>query len=222
MTTRTALLSVIALLALSLAASLVLYPQLPERLPTHWNVHGEVDGWTGKALAAVLLPALVLLPLLLIAAGEWLSPLHFRIEPFRGAFNTIMVILASLTVYVYGIALLAALHPGRSYGRWLVGGIFLFFAWMANLFGKVRRNFFLGIRTPWTLASDRVWIATHRLAARMLMAVGVAGAVCVWAGVPLAACFVLLMLGLLIPVFWSLRLSKKLDKEGESHQPAGL
>jgi uncharacterized membrane protein len=162
-----------------------------------------------------LLPALGLIPLLLIAAGEWLSPLHFKIESFRGPFNAIMLIVAALLVYVHAIVLAAALHPEHGYGRWLVGGIFLFFAWKANLLGKVRRNFFIGIRTPWTLASDRVWIATHRLAARTLIVASVVGAALVWARAPLAVCLVLLMLGLLVPAAWSFRLSKRLEDRSQ-------
>jgi uncharacterized membrane protein len=71
----------------------------------------------------------------------------------------------------------ATLHPEMDPGRPLVGGIFLFFALMGNLLGKVRRNFWMGIRTPWPLAGDAVWIATHRAAARLYTAMGLIGAV---------------------------------------------
>jgi uncharacterized membrane protein len=89
--------------------------------------------------------------------------------------------------------------------------MFVFFALIGNLLGKVRRNFWMGIRTPWTLASEEVWIATHRLGARLMVAAGIAGAVCVALGVPLPVCFALLIGSLLIPVLYSLWLSKKLE-----------
>lgn len=211
---RTALIAVLLLLAAMLAASVALYSSLSARIPVHWNIHGKVDGWAGKGLGAFGLVGVQLVFLLWIVAGEWLSPLHFKVEPFRDSFNYLMVICAGLVAYLHAVILLAGLHPERDFGRWMVAGLFLFFAWIGNLLGKTRRNFWVGIRTPWTLASDAVWIATHRLGARILVAVGVAGAVCVGLGVPLALCFGMLIAGLFVPVFYSLWLSKKLEKHG--------
>ena len=60
-------------------------------------------------------------------------------------------------------------------GRALIGGMFLFFALLGNVMGKVRKNFYIGIRVPWTLASDRVWNDTHRLAAWLMVGGGILG-----------------------------------------------
>ena len=87
---------------------------------------------------------------------------------------------------------------------------------MGNVLGKVRRNFWMGVRTPWTLASEKVWVATHRLAARLLTAGGLAGAVAAWLGAPLVLCFWLLMVALLWPAVHSLLLYKRLEREGEA------
>jgi uncharacterized membrane protein len=211
MKTRNAVISVLAILAAGLGAWAALYGRLPARIPIHWNIHGQVDGWAGKGTALTILAGMVLLFLLFILAGEWLSPVSFKISPFRETFNYVMVICAALMLYIHAIVLLSGLHPNRNFGRWLVGGLFVFFALIGNLLGKVRRNFWMGIRTPWTLASEEVWIATHRLGARLMVAAGIAGAVCVALGVPLPVCFALLIGSLLIPVLYSLWLSKKLE-----------
>ena len=216
MNTKIALIVVILLLAGALGASLALYSALPDRMPTHWNIHGQVDGWSAKSFGAFLLPGVMLLFLLLIAGGEWISPVNFKIQPFRSSYNYLMVICAALMSYLHALMLLAGFAPERDLGRWMVGGFFLFFAWLGNLLGKTRRNFWIGIRTPWTLASDAVWIATHRLGARILFGVGLAGAVLVVAGMSLAVCFGLLMAGLLVPVVYSFWLSKKLERERTS------
>src|SRR5512137_2295918 len=177
MSTRIAAIGVVLLFGVALGASLVLQSSLPDRMPVHWNMRGEVDGWAGKTFGSLGLPAASLIFLFFILAGEWLSPVHFKVSAFRAAFNYLMVICAALMVYIHALALAAALHPDRFYGRWMIGGLFLFFAWLGNMLGKTRRNFWIGIRTPWTLASDAVWIATHRLGARIFMAVGIIGAV---------------------------------------------
>jgi uncharacterized membrane protein len=82
--------------------------------------------------------------------------------------------------------------------------------------GKVRRNFWMGVRTPWTLASDAVWIATHRLAARLLVAGSLAGAIALWLGAPVEVGFFLLLTALLIPAGYSLLLYKRLEREGRA------
>jgi uncharacterized membrane protein len=215
MTTRTAAIVVLLLFGAALGASLILYASLPARMPVHWDLHGNVNGWAGKTFACLAMPALSLLFLLFILAGEWLSPVHFKVSAFRSAFNYLMVICAALLVYLHACVLAAGLHPGRSQGRWMIGGLFLFFAWIGNMLGKTRRNFWIGIRTPWTLASDTVWIATHRLGARVFMAVGITGAGAIALGAPLPWCFALLVAGAIVPVVYSLWLSKRLEKTAE-------
>jgi uncharacterized membrane protein len=211
MKTRSAVISVVAILAAGLAAWTAVYGRLPARIPIHWNIHGQVDGWAGKWTPLSILAGVVLLFFMFILAGEWLSPVSFKISAFRETFNYVMVICAALMLYIHAIILLSGLHPSRNFGRWLVGGLFVFFALIGNLLGKVRRNFWMGIRTPWTLASEEVWIATHRLGARLMVAAGLGGALCVALGVPLPVCLALLIASLLIPVFYSLWLSKKLE-----------
>ncbi len=212
MTTKTAVVVVIVLIGTAAAASLILYPSLPERMPTHWGMNGEVNGWSGKALACSLLPTLMLISLLFILAGDWLSPAHFKVGAFRSAFNYLMVIVAALMFYIHGLALAAALFPNHPYGRWMVGGMFIFFAWLGNMLGKTRRNFWIGIRTPWTLASDAIWIAPHRLGARVFMVMGIAGAIAIALGIPPAWCLGLILVGIFYPVFYSLWLSKKMER----------
>ncbi|MGA2259990.1 MAG: SdpI family protein [Acidobacteriota bacterium] len=206
---------VLVLFGVALGASLALFSSLPERMPIHWNMHGEVNGWAGKTFGSLGLPAAALIFLFFIMAGEWLSPAHFKVSAFRSAFNYLMVICAALMVYIHALALAAALYPQRFYGRWMIGGMFLFFAWLGNMLGKTRRNFWIGIRTPWTLASDAVWIATHRLGARIFMAVGIIGAVGAVLGFPVFVDIGLLGIAALIPVCYSLWLSKKLENEAK-------
>ena len=212
MTTKGTVIAILVLLGAALAGSAVFYSSLPERMPTHWNIHGEVDGWSSRAFGCLVGPALLLLPLLFLAVGDWLSPKHFKVGDFRSTFNYLMVILAVFLAYLHALVLTAALHPQRSFARWLIVGMFLFFAWLGNLLGKTRRNFWIGIRTPWTLASDPVWIATHRFGGRVFVVAGILGAAAVALGAPPVWCFALFFAAICMPVLYSFRLSKKLEK----------
>ena len=123
-----------------------------------------------------------------------------------------MTILLSVGIHV--LMLQGALHPQTDMGRWLIVGICVFMALIGNVMGKLRKNFWMGYRTPWTLASDEVWVATHRLGARLMVATGVIAAVIVGAGGPPPVAFVLVMAGALYPTLYSLVLYKRLEREG--------
>jgi uncharacterized membrane protein len=91
----------------------------------------------------------------------------------------------------------------------------LFCALLGNVMGKVRRNFYVGVRTPWALANERVWNATHRFAAKTFVAAGVIGLALTLLGFTGWPVFVLLMAGLLAPVAYSLVFYKQLERRGQ-------
>ena len=214
MNTRNTVITGLLLIVAAVAYSLVVYPSLPDRVPTHWNFRGEIDGWSSPPLAAFLMPGTMGVLFGLLFTLPWLSPRNFTVDTFRETYNYVMVIVTALMGYLHVIILQAGLHQKIDVSKALVGGLMLFFALIGNVMGKVRRNFWMGVRTPWTLASDMVWIATHRFAARLFVGGGLLGALAAWLGVPLSACFVLLMVVAFAPVIHSLVLYKRLEREG--------
>jgi uncharacterized membrane protein len=92
--------------------------------------------------------------------------------------------------------------------------MFLFFALMGNVLGRIRRNFYMGVRVPWTLASERVWNDTHRLAAWLMVAGGLTGFVMLMAGLPVAAALAVLGVVLVVPVVYSFVHYKQLERRG--------
>lgn len=214
MNTRQTLIVALLLTAAALGYSLLLFPSLPDRIPIHWNINGEVDGWGGKTFGTFLMPGTMGVFLGLLFVLPWLSPRNFTVDTFRETFNYVMVVVIALMGYMHVIMLYSGLHPRLDVSQALVGGLMLFFALIGNVLGKVKRNFWMGVRTPWTLASETVWIATHRFAARLFVGGGLLGALAAWLGVPLSACFVLLMVVAFAPAIHSLILYKRLEREG--------
>ena len=191
---------------------------LPDPVPTHWNIHGQTDKWTPKAevLPYFLIgPAAMGLLCLLTPLLPWLSPRQFSVEPFRKVYDYVMGLVVVLFAYLQGVILLASFEARGALINWLVGGIFVFFALLGNVLGQIRRNFWMGVRTPWTLASETVWNNTHRLAAWLFVGVGISGAVAVVIGVPLWICFAGIIIAALVPIFYSLWLYKRLEHEGK-------
>ncbi len=199
----------------AIAASFVLYAQLPARIPVHWNAHGRIDGWGDKQWATFLLPVLMAGMLALFRALPWLSPRNFEVETFRPTYEYIAFVVVLLMGYIYAITMWAALDNAVDVGRFLIAGVFLGLALIGNVLGKVDRNFYIGVRTPWTLADERVWHATHRLAGRVLAGAGLLGCLVVLATGWTMVSFGLLIAAILVPVLYSLFYYKRLQRRGE-------
>ena len=207
------------LVAAAIAAPAWLYPGLPDRIPTHWNIEGKVDGYGGK-WTLFAFPVLMAGMLVLFYFLPVLSPQHFEVDAFRPTYLYIMDIVLGLFAYMQSVLLYTVyqnVHAGRSVdlGSGFMAGLFLFFALMGNQLGKVRKNFYIGVRVPWTLASDRVWNDTHRLAAWVMTAGGLIGFVLTILGVSILVSVVILVASGLIPVIYSFVHYKALERAGQ-------
>ncbi len=203
-----------ALIAASVAANLVAWPHLPETIPVHWDAHGHVDRYGSRMSLWLLGPGLMTFSTALFAVLPWFSPKRFEIGTFESAYLRLMLIVVTMMGYVFAVVLWAVLGDGLDLTRAMLGGIAVFIALIGNLMGKVRRNFFVGVRTPWTLASERVWYATHRLAGKMMVGAGLVCAIGAFAGVPVWLWIGVMMAGTLTPVVYSLVYYKRLEREG--------
>jgi uncharacterized membrane protein len=154
-----------------------LYPAIPERMPTHWNAFGENDGYMRKPFAVLVMIALPLLGYAMHAVFKvlpWVSPTGFEMDRFQRATDIITLAVVLMLAGVAAVVLLSASGsdvPVVTVITLLVGGLFVV---VGNYLGKVRRNFFVGIRTPWTLASDEVWARTHRVGGWLFVLAGIA------------------------------------------------
>ena len=154
------------------AVTAYLYPSLPNPMPSHWNAAGEVDGYMNKPWGAYLLP--------LCAFGTWLlflvivlfSPQGFRLDKFMPVVGILQLVTTGFMVCVSVLVLLAAKGYPIDMNSFIGPAIGLVLIITGNYMSKLRKNFFMGIKTPWTLASDEVWDRTHRLGAKTFMAGG--------------------------------------------------
>ncbi len=205
----------VGLVALAAAATLLAYPHLPARIPIHWNAAGRIDGYGPPWMLFVLGPGIMALITLLFASLPWLSPQKFEVESFGRTYRYLTVLFVALFGYLNALLLLAALGLQVDTARAILGGISVLVVLIGNVMGKVRRNFFIGIRTPWALASEQVWYATHRFAAWAMVATGVASLGVVALSGPLWAWMGLILAGALAPAAYSLVFYKSLARAGE-------
>jgi len=148
------------------------YPALPDPMPTHWNAAGQVDGWMPKFWGAFLFPIVMAAVWLTFLVLPRISPKGFEMEPFLRAWGVCKVTILALLLFI-GVLVLRAAESGGELPRTpLLASLGVLFVVLGNLLGKVTRNFFVGIRTPWTIASEEVWYRTHRLGGRLFVAAG--------------------------------------------------
>ncbi len=169
---RTNLLS-FGFVCLSFALAVVLYDRLPELVPTHWNATGEADGFTAKPWGPLVLPLSMAGVYLLLSAIPRISPRGYGIERFQAVFETLQAAILAFLFLVTVLVLLAGIGTPVPMNRALHAGLGLLFVVLGNFMGKLRKNFFIGIRTPWTLANDEVWLRTHRLGGKLFVLAGV-------------------------------------------------
>lgn len=194
--------------------ALALYPKLPDPVPTHFNLAGEADGWMPKPWGAFVGPFVTLFLFLVMVIIPKISPKNYRMEPFAKVIRVMKVFFvifgAFVTVTSLSWAMGAQIIPMSALGV----AVGLVFVVLGNYMGKLTKNFFIGIRTPWTLASDRVWSRTHRLAGWLFVLAGLAMIVGSLAGMPPVWAIAMLLSAALIPVVYSYFVYRNLEGFG--------
>jgi uncharacterized membrane protein len=210
MSTKTAHITIITLLVISFILAIALYPIMPDSMPSHWNAAGEVDGYMSKFWGLFLMPLITLGLVLLFIAIPRIDPLKANIAQFIESYNLMVVLFVVYMLYVYILTLLAALGYGFNMTHMLLPAMGLLFIVIGFLIGKAKRNFFIGIRTPWTLTSDTVWAKTHQLGKWMFIGAGIICIPCAFLG---ETAFWVMMIGLMaaafVPIVYSYVLWKR-------------
>jgi uncharacterized membrane protein len=167
----------IAIMAIQVIVSLASYPFLPARVPTHWNAAGQIDAYAPKWVNAVMFPLMSIGIYILIRGLVAISPKLGNQNP-RTNREVINLFLVGILLFMLVIQLLVTtISLGFPVNVTLVVSlaISILFIFLGNYMGKLRRNFWGGIRTPWTLASDSVWERTHRLGSWLFVIGGLIG-----------------------------------------------
>jgi len=182
--------------------------RLPARVPMHWNVRGEVDGWGGPLEASLLLPGLATAVYLLILAFDW-GRLDFKAARAMAPATTRQVRLLVLLLLggIHASILWTTLRGDVMSASRINLFLSLFFILLGNLMPRLEPNAWAGIRIPPTLENREVWKRTHRVAGRWMLAAGLLGLPCSLlperTATPLVlALMILPLLGAVIYAYW--------------------
>jgi uncharacterized membrane protein len=174
MSTRNTIIVASILIIFATLVGIALWDRLPEQMASHWDANDQVNGYMSRFWSVFLMPLITTGLFLLFLAIPNIDPLKANIAQFRETFNLFIVLFVGFMLYIYFLTLLWNLgYTGFNMSEAMLPALGLLFFFLGYLMRKSKRNFFIGIRTPWTLSSDRVWDETHRVGSVLFMISGV-------------------------------------------------
>ena len=202
----------LALIGATIALTAALYPRLPDQIATHFDVNGVANGWMSRSVGAWIVPLTALGLWLLLRPGARLLPQAWQSRMRESPTGLVAALLAGFLGALHGVVLYAALAPPASVGMMLGSLIGAYWVALGLVLPRVRRNPWIGVRTPWTLSSDENWARTHRFAGFSFCAGGVLAFLAALAGQgALSAAFILS--SAIVPAVYSFVLARRLPPE---------
>jgi uncharacterized membrane protein len=175
-------------------------PNTPDRVPTHWNIRGEVDGWGSKYINLFLIPSIALAAYLLMSFLPAIDPFRKNYEKFAKPYLYFKIFLAFFFIYLEIFLLYASVRFNPPQGNLMFAIPFsLLLCFIGWILPQLKRNFFIGIKTPWSLVSDDNWKKTHVFGGKAFILAGVASLIASFFGG--VASFIILIGGALIAAF---------------------
>lgn len=146
------------------------YPQFPDQIPSHWNARGQADGYMPKFWALFMMPIVSIVFMTLFIAIPKLDPLRSNIKKFYPTYKAFIVVFLLFMFYIQTLIISWSLGVTFNMNQALSPAFAALLYFMGVLMARSKRNWFIGIRTPWTLSSTRVWNRTHQRGSQLFKA----------------------------------------------------
>lgn len=166
--------SIAAILAASII-SMAAYPYLPDQVPTHWNAMGEPDDYSSKLFGATFIPAMMTGLLILLQLLPKIDPKKQNYQKFKGSYTLFIQLFMAFFLLLHAATIGYSLGFPIDISMIVPIAVGLLFVIIGNYMPRFKHNYFTGIKTPWTLASEAVWNKTHRLGGKVFVLMGLAG-----------------------------------------------
>ncbi len=172
---------ILILILFTFIVGIYLYPQLPEQMPMHWNIKGEVDSYGDKLFGTFLLPTLNLFLFAMFIILPKIDPRKENYQKFTGPYKIIRHTMHLFFILVFFVTMYQSLKTTEDGIKFLEIDFIIPFTVsiliivLGNYLGKIKDNFFVGVKTPWTLSSKEVWYKTHRLTSKLFVLSGILG-----------------------------------------------
>ncbi len=181
-------------------------------MPTHWNANGVVDGYSSKEVGLFLMPGIAVAVYILMLVLPKMDPLKENVEKFRGIYEWFILLLIIFFFALHIFTILWALGNELDVRYVIIPGIAVLLYGAGELMQRSKRNWFIGIRTPWTISNDEVWESTNKLGADAFKLYGILLIVVLIAGIKniliVIVPLILLVIGLVIYSYFKYRTLK--------------
>ncbi|OGD69024.1 hypothetical protein A3I18_00220 [Candidatus Campbellbacteria bacterium RIFCSPLOWO2_02_FULL_35_11] len=193
--------SILLLIAVSFAIGIIVYPRLPETVASHWNTQGMVDGYMSKFWGIFLMPMFLIFIYALYLIIPKIDPLKNNLESFRKQFNLLILLISIFLFYTFALTIAWNLGMVFDMNNFILPALGIFFYYIGVLIKHAKRNWFVGIRTPWTLSSDYVWDKTHKIGSKLFKIIGVITLLGVFLPNYIFGLFLVLLIGSVLYLF---------------------
>jgi uncharacterized membrane protein len=186
----------ISVIVASFVIGLASYQMMPEMMASHWGLEGNVNGYMPRFWGVFLVPAISAGLLGIFLAVPRIDPLKENVSKFIGYFEKFVVLILLFLFYVQALTLIWNLGYAFDIGQALAPAFAVLFYFIGVLTENSKRNWFVGIRTPWTLSSDIVWEKTNRMGGKLFKAMGDASLI----GIAFPGLWISLLIALIVAV----------------------
>jgi len=174
----------IVLLAIGLTFALgaYLFPSMPTLMASHWGTDGQVNGYMPKFWALFLLPMVTLAIYGLFTVLPIIDPLKSNYKKFAQYYDRFLAMFVGFMIYIHALTILFNKGIGFNMSAALIPAMAALFYTIGTVLGNTKQNWFIGIRTPWTLSSEKVWGKTNKLGAKIFKIIALLSLVLVFMG----------------------------------------
>ncbi len=163
-----------ALVAIAFACGFYLYPTMPQSMPSHWGIDGQVDDYADKTFGLFLMPFIGLCLLLLFAWFPKADPKQENVKYNQKYYEKVVFITILFFFYIYCLTITAALGYRPDIPRYISIALGFMFYYIGVQMENIKPNWFFGIRTPWTIHDDEIWKKTHKKGGKLFGIIGAA------------------------------------------------
>lgn len=187
----------------------IMWNELPDRMPVHWGVSGEANGWSSKPFAVFAMPALIL-------CVHWICIIatladRKNKDQNKRILGTVLWISPAISLFVSLITYAAAFDVNINIGSAAFGLLGIVFIFIGNYMPKIKPNRTIGIKIPWTLKNEENWYHTHRIAGKIWVAAGIICLLCIFIPAPFSLIIggTVLLMAVVVPTLYSYLYYKK-------------
>lgn len=198
------------LILLMVIANIIFYGYLPANIPIHWNIYGQIDSYMAKNIGIWLMPIISIVMVIFFKYIPSFDPKKSKYKLFQKEWNIMQTAILGFLVYMHFLMLYFAVYPGANFMNIFFVGFGTFFVLIGNYMSKIRQNYFIGVRTPWTLDNEDNWNKTHRYASWCFVITGIITiieAFVLW--LPAVIIFSSIIISAIFPILYSFLLYKK-------------